>query len=291
MENKDNSAHKVAAVKEHLRSELNPLYGRGEADAIIRIIFHYLKDWSATDIIINSDRPLSAYILEKIDEILERLKGHEPIQYITGEARFYGMDLHVSPDTLIPRPETEELVDLIVKQNTARDLRVLDIGTGSGAIAIALSRNLLFSEVTAIDISEKALDVAYSNAEVLHARIKFKNKDIFTFKPDAESFDIIVSNPPYIGEGEKKDMDRNVLDYEPHGALFVPDAAPLVYYDRIADVSIDALCPGGRLYLEINPLHVRALMAMLDARGFEDIRVYKDISNRERFMRATTPQK
>ncbi len=287
MEN--NSNLRLAVVKERLRSELIPLYGKGEADAIIRIIFHYLKGWSATDMIINSDRELSPYILEKIDEILLRLKKHEPIQYITGEARFYGMDLHVSRDTLIPRPETEELVDLIIKQNRERDLKVLDIGTGSGAIAIALSRNLPFSEVSAIDISEKALEIASANAKTLHAGINFEKRDIFLYEPDSCRFDLIVSNPPYIGESEKKDMERNVLDYEPHQALFVPDAAPLVYYDRIADVARDALRPGGRLYLEINPLYARALTAQLDARGFDDIRVYKDISNRERFMRATMP--
>lgn len=249
------------------------------------LIFHHLKGWSVTDMVINADQPVSPYILGKIGEIEKRLSLHEPLQYILGEARFYGMDLRVTPDTLIPRPETEELVDIIVEQNGKRsDLTVLDIGTGSGAIAIALSRNLPFSRVSALDISEAALKVAQENAKNLHARIDFIHVDIFGYEPPKEHFDIIVSNPPYIAEEERKDMEHNVLDYEPAGALFVPDAEPLIFYSRIAETARIGLKPGGELYFEINPRFADSLEALLEKEGFRDIERYKDISHRIRFM-------
>ena len=195
------------------------------------------------------------------------------------------MDLKVDRSVLIPRHETEELVDLIVDGNKGRqDLRVLDIGTGSGAIAIALSRNLPFAHVTAIDISEAALKIARENARALHADIDFIRQDVFTWQPAPESFDIIVSNPPYIANSEKAAMDSNVLDYEPHSALFVPDSEPLIFYSRIATIAIGALAGGGRLYFEINPLFAADLVRMLGAEGFRDIEVHKDISRRDRFI-------
>lgn len=275
----------VAAVSASLRRRLAPVYGEGEARAMTNLIFHHLKGWSVTDMVINADQPLSPYILEKIAEIEHRLSLHEPLQYILGESRFYGMDLHVTPDTLIPRPETEELVDLIVEQNGKRvDLSVLDIGTGSGAIAIALSRNLPFSRVSALDISEAALKVAQENAKNLHARIDFIHADIFRYEPAPESLDIIVSNPPYIAEEERCAMERNVLEYEPAGALFVPDAQPLIFYSRIAETARTGLKQGGLLYFEINPRFADSLEALLDKEGFRDIERFKDISHRIRFM-------
>ena len=201
----------VGEMVRELRNILARHYGEGEARAMTGLIFHSLKGWNTTDMVINSDRVVSSYILEKINHILGRLVKGEPLQYILGEARFYGMDLYVSQSVLIPRPETEELVDIIVTRNPGPDLRVLDVGTGSGAIAIALSRNLPFSKVTAIDISEDALVVARKNAAALHACIDFIHADVFTYEAASDSFDIIVSNPPYVAESERKDMDSNVL--------------------------------------------------------------------------------
>lgn len=281
---------KVGDLFREIIGRLSPQYGEGEAKAMCRLIFCNLKGWSVTDLIINEDREVSEYIIEKINGILERLGADEPLQYILGEARFYGMDLKVDRSVLIPRHETEELVDLIVRENPGSDLRVLDIGTGSGAIAIALSRNLRFPHVTAVDISESALAVAHENALSLHARIDFRREDIFTYEPPRRAFDIIVSNPPYIAEKEKRDMARNVLDYEPESALFVPDENPLIYYRRISSVAMWALNDGGRLYFEINPLYASGLKDMLNASGYVDVRIIDDISHRPRMASAQKPR-
>lgn len=269
-----------------LREELIPIYGKGEAEAMIRLIFHSLKGWSLTDILINADKKLSHYIVEKIDGILARLKKHEPIQYILGETYFYGMTFKVGPGVLIPRQDTETLVDTIVKENRERDLRVCDLCTGSGCIAIALSRNLDFPHVTAIDISENALGYAKENAKVLHADISITEADIFTWNPKPESFDIIVSNPPYITESEKPGIDSNVKDYEPGNALFVDDATPLVFYSRICEIASEGLAKGGRLYLEINSRFPKEISLLLKDAGFSDIRIIDDIHSSPRFASA-----
>ncbi len=288
-----------------LRKALRPIYGDRETEAIIRIIFHHLKGWNLTDMLIHEPEPLSPFIRSEIDKILERLLKHEPIQYITGEARFHGLELHVTPDVLIPRPETAELVDIITDDAGERaDLRVLDIATGSGCIAVALGRSLRFPKITALDISEAALKVARGNAESLKVKATFICADIFTWPATGggasgagdiggresggagEKFDIIVSNPPYIDESEKDGMEPNVLDYEPHNALFVPDADPLRFYIRIAYVSRELLAPDGRLYFEINPRHAAELADMLRKSGYKTIDIIRDSYGKERFIRA-----
>lgn len=277
----------VALLSRSMQQQLSPLYGPGEAKAMVQLIFHALKGWNLTGLVIHADNEVSDYLLDKCTEILRRLKTHEPIQYILGEAYFYGMNLRVNRATLIPRPETEELVDIIVRENNdTKDLRILDVGTGSGAIAIALSRNLPFSSVTAIDISADALDVARQNAADTHAHISFLEADIFSYRPMPASFDIIVSNPPYIDESEKAQMDPNVLEYEPHSALFVPDSDPLRFYRRIAQMARGALTPGGRLYFEINPRHARELTEYLESLNFDNIQLINDINNKIRFISA-----
>lgn len=281
---------KTRETIEGLRRELAAVYGRGEAEAMIRLIFETLKGWRPVDIVINSDKPLSDYMQGKIQSILDRLKQHEPIQYILGTARFYGMNFKVTPDVLIPRPETAELVDLIVRQAGEReDLRVLDAGTGSGCIAIALARNLKFPHVTAIDISDKALSVARENAADLKTRITFRREDILNLPGERDAWDIIVSNPPYIGDSEAAAMDANVLNYEPHQALFVPDSDPLRFYTALARYAATALSPGGWLWFEINPLHAEALSRMLAATGLVNVQIYKDIHGRDRFASAQRP--
>ncbi len=274
----------------NLKARLAPVYGEGEANAMVRLIFHHLKGWNTTDIIVNGDRQVSPYIHSLIERIVTRIIKGEPIQYVLGEARFYGMDFKVNRNVLIPRQETEELVDMIVNENKRSDLRVLDIGTGSGAIAVALCRNLRFPRVTAVDISDKALEVAEENARRLHANVFLRQKDIFTYMPPEDSYDIIVSNPPYIPEEEKAGMERNVLDHEPALALFVPDSAPLLYYSRISEVAIRALAPGGLLYLEINPRFADALRETLQKEGFVNVNIINDISRRQRFIKAERPK-
>lgn len=279
---------KVEQAYRELRRNLAQLTGsEGEATAMARLIFHALKGWDTTAIVIHAADDLSDFILDSIAKILERLRHGEPLQYILGEASFYGMNLKVTPATLIPRPETEELVELIIDANKGRrDLRVLDIGTGTGAIAIALSRNLEFPEVTALDISHEALEVARENAAKLHAKIKFIEADIFSWQPSADSFDIIVSNPPYVMESEKNEMEKHVLDHEPHSALFVPDSDPLVFYRRIAEMGRDALSKDGQIYFEINPLCADELKMMMSRTGYSDVELHLDLSRKKRFLSA-----
>lgn len=276
----------VGQLSRDMRSRLAAVYGDREAAAMVRLVFHALKGWDATQLIVNSDKCVSGYILRKTDEVISRLLGGEPLQYILGEARFYGMDLEVTPAVLIPRPETAELVDLIVSSNRRDDLRVLDIGTGSGAIAIALSRNLPFARVSALDVSADALAVACANAQRLHASIDFIQADVFAYEPKPQSLDIIVSNPPYITLSERKTMDRNVIEHEPPGALFVPDNNPLIYYSRIADLGLRALVPGGKLYFEINPLFADSLKSLLVDDGYSDVEIIDDSSRKKRFAYA-----
>ena len=267
-----------------LRSALVPLYGKGESDAIIRLIFHYLKGWNLTDMLIHQDDKLSPFIKTEVDKILQRLLRYEPIQYITGEARFHGMELKVKPGVLIPRPETEELVDIIIDQNKNReDLKVLDLCTGSGCIAISLARNLPFSKVTALDISEDAIEVAKENSENLKVKVSLVKDDIFNWLP-AEKYDIIVSNPPYVMDKEALQMEKNVLDYEPHEALFVRDENPLTFYSRIADIAKKALKEDGKIYFEINPLTSHALKQMMISKGFNDVDILLDSFGKPRFL-------
>lgn len=290
-EDKLSAPMRVDALARAIERRLAPLYGEGEAKAMTRLIFHKLKGWSVTDMVINGDREASDLLISDVSDVLTRILAGEPIQYVLGEARFYGLDLHVTPAVLIPRPETEELVELIVHRNPQTDLRVLDVGTGSGAIAIALSRNLHFPDVSALDVSAEALAVAKENASRLYARIKFIHADVFEWTPAPDSFDIIVSNPPYIAESEKKEMERHVLDHEPLLALFVSDEDPLVYYRRIATLGLEALTSGGHLYFEINPLFADTLRSMLSGMGYEEVEVLDDISHRKRFATARKPLK
>lgn len=286
----ENTQINIAQLSRQLQSKLTPVYGEGEAKAMVRLIFHSLKGWSLTDMMIHADNPASAYLVEKTGEILARLIKHEPIQYILGEAYFYGMNLKVNRHTLIPRPETEELVNMIVNENyDFKDLSVLDVGTGSGAIAIALSRNLPFSQVSAIDISAEALTIAKENAKELHAKIDFIKADVFQYDPREDIFDIIVSNPPYIDDSEKNGMDSNVLDYEPHLALFVPDDNPLIYYTRIVEIALHSLKKDGKIYFEINPRHAHDLKSYLEREGFTNVLIMRDINGKDRFIKCYKP--
>lgn len=270
-----------------MRQRLLPLYGKGETEAIIRLIFTYLKGWNTVGLLINADRPVSESTHALIEGILLRLERHEPIQYITGIAPFYGMDLHVDRRVLIPRPETEMLVDLIVDAYGRReDLDVLDVATGSGCIAIALARTLKFPRVTAVDISADALEVARQNAMAMKTRITFIEADIFTYVPPRRSLDIIVSNPPYITEPEKAAMEANVLDYEPHSALFAPRGDELAFFRRLAEVGEHALRKDGGIFLEINPLLADETLALFSGDAWKDPAIVNDIHGRRRFLTA-----
>lgn len=274
-----------------IKEVLSPLYSTGEIKNIIRIIFENIKNYSQVDIIMNQDEILSQFIKDKVDMILKRLVNHEPIQYIFNEAYFQGLTLKVTPDTLIPRPETEELIDIIVKENNQSDLHVLDIGTGSGAIAIALAKSLKFPIVDAIDISQKAIDIAQENAKAHKVKINFFIRDILSAEiPTNSVYDIIVSNPPYITLREKDSMEPNVLDYEPHTALFVPDNDPLMFYRAITHYAVYALNPGGRIYFEINSLYGKETAKLLSDNNFIDVDIIKDMYGLDRFVSAAKPK-
>lgn len=274
-----------------IKEVLSPLYSTGEIKNIIRIIFENIKNYSQVDIIMNQDEILSQFIKDKVDMILKRLVNHEPIQYIFNEAYFQGLTLKVTPDTLIPRPETEELIDIIVKENNQSDLHVLDIGTGSGAIAIALAKSLKFPIVDAIDISQKAIDIAQENAKAHKVKINFFIRDILSAEiPTNSVYDIIVSNPPYITVREKDSMEPNVLDYEPHTALFVPDNDPLMFYRAITHYAVYALNPGGRIYFEINSLYGKETAKLLSDNNFIDVDIIKDMYGLDRFVSAAKPK-
>lgn len=279
----------VSVLAASMRSRLAGKFGQGEARDMVRLIFHALKGWDTTQLVVHGDSPVSDWLQGKCDDAIERVLADEPVQYVVGEAYFYGMDFLVAPGVLIPRPETAELVDLIVGADRQPDLRVLDVGTGSGAIAIALSRALRFPEVTAIDISDDALAVARHNVARFKANVRLVKADIFIWKPAPESLDIIVSNPPYIAESEMKRMEKNVLCHEPHQALFVKDDNPLIYYSRIAEVGQSALVHGGRLYFEINPRFADNLADMLRSQGYVEVSLMRDSHDRVRFATALRP--
>ena len=276
----------IAEIRQNLRDVLIPKYGEREATAMSRMVIMSLKRWNMAQMLADEGREASDFIINRVNEIREQLLDDMPIQYSLGEAYFYGLTLKVKPGVLIPRPETEELVDLIVKENKESDLKVLDVGCGSGAIAVALARNLPFSKVTALDVSPVAVEVTKSNAEALKAKIRVLQCDIFTDEFPHETFDIIVSNPPYIDMSERSEMERNVLEYEPAEALFVPDADPLIFYKRIIAVGEKVLHSGGRLYFEINPRHALQLRDLLEKEGFTEVEIVKDIHGKERFAKA-----
>lgn len=269
-----------------MRRRLAPLFDYREREAIILLIFEYVKGWSRVDLIINEGKSLSEEALRNINSIIDRLILGEPIQYITGNARFFGMDFVVRPGVLIPRPETAELVDWILEENKEADLRVLDIGTGSGCMAISLARHLPFAEVLAIDISPEALQVARENAANLKANVRFRQADMYSWMCEADSLDIVVSNPPYIAPDEAADMEVRVKDFEPAQALFVAADDPIRPYKRIEEIASRALKPGRRVYLELNPRFADEVADYYKTRGWNDVEIRIGFLRQERMMRA-----
>lgn len=285
------SGQTVEELSRTMRATLTPTVGASEAAWMVRMIWEHLKGWSLTDIAVNSSKEVSAFVESQFTKIVTRVVAGEPLQYVLGTARFYGMNLDVTPAVLIPRPETEELVDIIVKRNEGRsDLRVLDMATGSGCIAIALARNLPFARVVATDLSAAALEVAKGNSHRLKTKVEFTLDDILKSKfdnGDCENFDIIVSNPPYICRREAATMDNNVVDHEPEMALFVPDDNPLLFYRAIATTAVKILTPTGQLYFEINPLYDNELKQFLESQqAWSEIEIIRDTQGKNRFIAA-----
>jgi release factor glutamine methyltransferase len=216
----------------------------------------------------------------------EKLKDGQPIQYILGKGPFYGREFFVNQHTLIPRNETEELVHLIIKENPRTDLKILDIGTGTGCIPISLALELNSPEVYGIDISEKALEVARNNGEVMKSNVSFLKCDILTEMPNVPELDILVSNPPYVPEADKSEMHRNVLDFEPEIALFVPDKDPLLFYRIIGEKGKKLLKPGGKIYFEIYEKLGSEVVELLTSLGYQEVKLIKDLNGKERIASA-----
>ena len=244
---------------------------------------------SALDLYAGKDMNFSSEKLSEVNDILARLKSYEPLQYIIGETWFCGYRFKVTPAVLIPRPETAELIDWIVTDNKRDGAHVLDVGTGSGCIPVSLALMMDSPVVSAWDISEEALSVASENARLNNADVAFSRVDVLgTDIPDIR-VDILVSNPPYITESEKKDMERNVLEWEPDLALFVPDDDPLRFYKRIAELGLDILNDGGVIYFEINRAYGSETVDMLASMGYKDIELRKDLSGNDRMIKALRP--
>ena len=270
-----------------LWQRLTPLYDKGEAQAIVRLVLEQRFGMSLADILCGAVDRLSATEQETLESIMQRLERAEPVQYVLGSCLFCGRPFHVEPGVLIPRPETEELVRWVADDIAGSRQRILDIGTGSGCIAISIALQLADADVEAWDISDDALRVAAHNARQLGAHVRFARHDILSPFTSGESpFDIIVSNPPYICDKEKSDMDRNVLEYEPDGALFVPDDNPLLFYDAIAHFAMESLENDGLLYFEINPLYADALKHNLLSLGFRKMTVREDAFGKQRMIKA-----
>lgn len=268
----------------YIRSRLQPYYTAEEVSALSRIVCCDLLGQAPTDYYLGKDIALSPKKEQELEDILQRLSRFEPLQYIEGRTLFFGRELLVAPGVLIPRPETEELVELMLKEIPA-DARILDVGTGSGCIAISLAKELPDTLVTAWDVSPEALSVARANARKLQANVRFVECDVLACQVDkAGLYDVIVSNPPYVTEAEKADMEPNVLQWEPSLALFVPDDDPLRFYRRIAVLGRGMLADGGRLYFEINRAYGREMVEMLRTMGYVGVRVEKDLSQNDRFV-------
>lgn len=276
---------KVSAIYKQTVHDLDGIYGEREAAVIADLIFADLLHISKIDRITNPNIALGLAQIRELQKAKIRLLNQEPIQHIIGKTHFYNREFKVNEHTLIPRPETEELVDLIKTENNEVGLKILDIGTGSGCIAISLALELKSAEVYAIDISNDALAIAEENAISNEIDIKKTRVNILEEDIPWQGFDIIVSNPPYIPLTEKNVMDKNVTDFEPDIALFVPDNDPLLFYRVIGGKALKSLKPTGKIYFEIHENYRYQVQDLLSSIGFKSCIVIKDMQGKERILK------
>ena len=281
----------IKHYRDYFIQELNPLYDVGEAEIFFYLILEVKHQLQRVDLALQPDLVFSDEEIVIWNFILEQLKKEIPIQYILGVTHFYGLEFEVNSAVLIPRPETEELVDWIVQKskikNQKSQLKILDIGTGSGCIAIALAKNLPNAQVFALDVSEQALATAKTNAELNQVTIQFLHQSILETENLGQQFDIIVSNPPYVRELEKQEIKKNVLDNEPHLALFVEDNDALIFYRKIAQLAQKNLNPQGQLYFEINQYLGQEMLDLLHEMGFKNSELRQDIYGNDRMIECT----
>lgn len=270
----------------YIKQKLHGYYPDSEIVSMAKLLLTQVFGMSVIELYAGKDTSFSENERKRLEDILIRLQKYEPLQYIIGVEDFYGMTFEVDRNVLIPRPETEELVDWVIREHAGRKIRILDVGTGSGCIAIALAKNLKEAEVTSWDISEGALQVAGRNCRRNGVEVRLEQKDVLQFTPAGEQFDVIVSNPPYITEKEKVEMGANVLEWEPETALFVPDDQPLLFYRQIAALGRRLLSSQGKLYFEINREYGRQTIDMLEELGYQNMELRKDISQNDRMIKA-----
>ncbi|CAM4303073.1 peptide chain release factor N(5)-glutamine methyltransferase [Flavobacterium terrigena] len=278
----------IKNLKTHFFSELQTIQEDSEIESFFFILTEYLHNLKRIDVSLNPDFDVSEADLEKWKIIISELKTEKPIQYITGEAWFYGLRFEVNENTLIPRPETEELVEWIIESTKlevgSAKLNILDIGTGSGCIPISLKKEIPNAIVSAIDVSEKALEMAQKNASDNEVEVNFMLKNILETDSLDEKYNIIVSNPPYVRNLEKQEIKKNVLDYEPHLALFVEDSDALLFYRKIAQLALTSLAPKGKLFFEINQYLGKETVELLENLGFKNIELRKDFVGNDRMI-------
>ena len=264
-----------------IRKRLSAQYEKGEADAIGLILLDELCGLATADVLMGKDDEMADFEAAKVEAALKRLLEGEPIQYVVGKTQFCGLTIRVKSGVLIPRPETEELVEAVSK---GAPMSILDIGTGSGCIALALKHRFPQALVTAMDVSADALRIAEENAKLLQLDIHFVQQDILYATPEPQKYDLIISNPPYVCERERVLMERHVLDYEPEQALFVPDNDPLLFYRAIIHYAQTALKDRGALAFETNREYAREVGELMRDAGWSDVEVKKDMFNNERIV-------
>lgn len=277
-------------LKQLFLNRLSALYSPNEAESILFFYLYYRLEMEKYQWTLRREEQLSEVCMQTITADLDRLASGFPVQYLVGKCEFFNCELSLNGKVLIPRPETEELVVEVVKRFQNRSAqRVLDVGTGSGAIALALKRYLPQAEVWATDFSENALECARENAENLKLDVNFLHHDILNDTIDSlpQDLDILISNPPYIPISEKKNLHRNVKDYEPDSALFVPDSTPLIFYKKIAQVGIELLKPTGVLLFETYHLFQNQMVEMLQSLGYKQVVITKDLQGKSRFVEAS----
>ena len=278
----------VKNYKETFKEELLSIYDEPEIDSFFYIILEKIHKLKRIDLALNPEIVMDGVHLKQWKRIISDLKKQKPIQYILGETEFYGLRFEVNEATLIPRPETEELVQLIISNHqiakSPNPLKILDIGTGSGCIAISLAAIIPNAEVFAIDVSEKALTTAKKNATINEVNVTFLLKNILQTEDLEQQFNIIVSNPPYVRDLEKAGINPNVLNYEPHLALFVEDTDALLFYRKVGQLAKKSLTPNGKLYFEINQYLGKETVELLEDLGFKNIEIKNDIYGNNRMI-------
>lgn len=286
--NKLGSGSSICKAIQFLHKQLFKKYTPEEITSFSNLIFKHLLNYSKIEIQLNKNRILGKANIDEYNKIFSEIVNYVPIQYVLGHTEFYDLKIFLNRSVLIPRPETEELVDWIIKDNFDKNPNILDIGTGSGCIAISIAKNLIYSTITALDFSEEILKISKSNAEYHKTNICFRKYDILKYQESGfdRLFDVIVSNPPYVMESEKKLMKKNVLNYEPESALFVSDDKPLLYYSAICGFAKKHLAPGGMLYFEINENLGNEVLHLLKTNGFNNVELKKDISGKDRMVKA-----